>query len=154
MNKFSVDYNSLVNSIEKKAFRLSDVQDRIEKVAFDVVRFKDGEDDLLWKIESSDEGDFIVPLYADETNSLLVEAASNPWEVIVSKANNIHVFYKGEEIAHVAHTKLALATEQLASVPRFLPKKLASNKNLVSALLKELSTTARTEVLRKYPELS
>jgi hypothetical protein len=131
------------------------VQDRIEKVAFDVVRFKDGDNDLLWKIESSDEGDFIVPLYADEVEAPIVaEASVNPWEVIVSKANNLHVFYKGEEIVNVASSKLALATEQLATVPRFLPKKLASSKTLVSALLKELSTTARTEVLRKYPELS
>ena len=41
MPKFSIDYSGLAQ-IQKKAYRLSDVKDQLETVAFDVVRFKDG----------------------------------------------------------------------------------------------------------------
>ena len=40
--KNTIDYSSLENKIYKKAYRLSDVKDQLESVAFDIVRFKVG----------------------------------------------------------------------------------------------------------------
>ena len=64
MSKFAINYSSLENTIYKKAYRLEDVKDRIERVAFDVVRFKDDDNGAnLWQVQSSDDGDYIVSIY-------------------------------------------------------------------------------------------
>jgi hypothetical protein len=39
MSKNSIDYLALDNKINKRAYKLSEVSDKIEKVAFDLVRF-------------------------------------------------------------------------------------------------------------------
>ena len=54
MSDFKVDYSKLVNNFYKKAYRLSDVKDRLESYAFDIVRFKDGDNAAnLWEIQRS-----------------------------------------------------------------------------------------------------
>ena len=63
MNKFAVDYNSLESELTPRPqyFRYDDVKDRLRKVAFDVVRFKDGDDiSGLWQIQQTDEGEVIL----------------------------------------------------------------------------------------------
>jgi hypothetical protein len=63
MPKFSVDYSGLENKIYKKAYRLADVKDQLETVAFDIVRFKDNDKGAeLWQVQSADDGDYIVAL--------------------------------------------------------------------------------------------
>lgn len=150
MPKFNVDYNKLVNKLLKKSYRLSDVKDQIETVAFDVVRFKDGdESSKLWQIQNADDGEYIVTLYEDEAKT-----ATAGWEVVLSKtASELHIYYKGDPIVKVATTKLGIPNSELSSVERYLPAKLAGSKTLVHALLGELSGSAKNTVLNKYPEL-
>lgn len=151
MSNNKIDYNSLSNKIYKKAYKLSDVKDRIEKVAFDVVRFKDGDNGAnLWQIQSSDDGDYIVSMYEDDS----IEKKSSDWTVSLMKlAGCLSFHYKGDPIVKVACNKLGLNSDELSKVESVLPEKLASNKKLVAALLKELTTPVKEEVLRKYPEL-
>lgn len=156
MSKFSIDYQSLSKSVEKgsKTYKLTDVKDRLEKVAFDVVRFKDGDPEELWQIQNSDDGDYIVAKYINEEESVIVAAASrNPWEIIIN-AGDLNVFYKGDPIVKMTASKLGLKVEELGSLKNFLPASLKNDKNLVKSLLKELNNNARQEVLAKYPELS
>lgn len=154
MPKFSIDYSKLENKLLKKAYRLSDVQSRLETVAFDVVRFKDGDEtSKLWQIQTADDGDYIVTLYEDETEESK-KTASVGWEVILSKtANVLNVYYKGDPIVKVATYKLGIPDSELSMVERYLPAKLAENKKLVQALLSELNEPAKNSVLNKYPEL-
>lgn len=153
MSNFKVDFTKLEDKLLKKAYKLADVKDQLEVVAFDVVRFKDvdkGAD--LWQIQSADDGEFIVTKYEDA--EVKKTASANPWEVIVSKATKaLNVFYKGDNIVRVASKKLGIDDSELPSVERYLPKRLAENKKLVSALLSELTESAKNEVLNKYPEL-
>lgn len=154
MTKFDVDYNSLDQTMNKKQYKLADVKDRIEKVAFDVVRFKDGDIDQLWQIQSSDEGDYIVSLYTEPEGEVKQASASN-WQVVLNKTGtDLNFFYKGEPIVKVAASTLGLPVNELPSVKRYLPVKLAENKKLVQALLKELDATTRANVTRKFPELA
>jgi hypothetical protein len=151
MPKFSIDYSNLASSITKKAYRLSDVKDQLETVAFDVVRFKDGDKGAeLWEIQSADDGDYIVALYDDETE----KTASNPWGVLVTKnGNDLQISYKGDPLVRLASSKLGIPSTELHKAEQYLPEKLATNKKLVKALLGELSEAARHEVSKRYPEL-
>lgn len=151
MPKFSVDYSGLENKIYKKAYRLADVKDQLETVAFDIVRFKDNDKGAdLWQVQSADDGDYIVALYNGDPE----EKVASLWDVVVTKtAGNLQVSYKGDPIVRVAASKLGIPFSELERIPSYLPEKLAENKKLVKALLNELSTSAKNEVLKKYPEL-
>ncbi len=155
MSKFSIDYSSLQNQITKKAYRLSDVKDQLETVAFDIVRFKDGDKGAeLWQVQSADDGDYIVALY-DEDDALTEKTASaNPWGVFVSKnGSDLQISYKGDPLVRLAASKLGIPSHELHKAKEYLPEKLATNKKLVKALLSELNEVARLEVSKRYPEL-
>lgn len=150
MKKFTLDYSSLEDTVYKKAYRLSDVKNQLETVAFDVVRFKDSDKAAdLWQVQSSDDGDYIVSLYQTEE-----EVKTAQWEVLVNKtAGDLQISYKGDPLVRVSASKIGIPRAELSEVSNYLPSKLASNKKLVKALLNELSESAKKEVLSKYPEL-
>ena len=152
MSRFAINYSRLEDKIYKKAYKLSDVSDKIEKVAFDIVKFKDGDAGAnLWQIQSADDGDYIVALYQNDEE---VKTASSTWEVSVIKtANAIQVSYKGDPIVKISSSKLGIPPAELDKVTEYLPSKLAENKRLVSALLKEVSPSVKASILNKYPEL-
>ena len=149
MSKNSIDYSGLAHKIYKKAFKLSEVKDQLESVAWDIVRFKDGDKGAdLWQVQSAEDGEYIVALYQPE------EDEKTAWEVTVSKtASDLQISYKGDPIVRLAAAKLGIPRSELHAVPGYLPSKLAANKKLVKALLNELSESAKKEVLNKYPEL-
>lgn len=151
MSKISLDYSSLANQITKKAYRLSDVKDQLETVAFDIVRFRDGDKSAdLWQVQSADDGDYIVALYEDETEK---EASSN-WSVLVTKTgSDLQISYKGDPLVRLSSKKLGIPNNELHQAEKYLPEKLASNKKLVKALLSELNDAARLAVSKRYPEL-
>jgi hypothetical protein len=150
MSKSSIDYASLGNVLYKRAYKLSEVRDQLETVAFDIVRFKDSDKHAnLWQIQSADDGDYIVALYNDS------EEKRADWEVSLSKtASHVQISYKGDPIVRVASSKLGLSKDSLDKVKDYLPEKLANNKKLVKALLNELDIPTKKDVLSKYPELT
>jgi hypothetical protein len=151
MPKFSVDYSSLQNEIYKKVYKLSEVKDKIEKVAFDLVRFKDQDKRAdLWQVQSADDGEYIIALYSsdDQQKTALL------WDVMFIKTSNeLQISYKGDPIIRLAANKLGLASNDLSKVESYLPERLCENKKLVKTLLNELSVSAKNSVLNKYPEL-
>lgn len=151
MPKFSIDYSGLAK-LTKKAYRLSDVKDQLETVAFDIVRFKDGDKGAeLWQVQNADDGDYIVALYDEEVEKT---ASGNPWGVFVTKSgSDLQISYKGDPLVRLASSKLGIPSAELHRAEQYLPEKLATNKKLVKALLSELSDAARQEVVRRYPEL-
>jgi hypothetical protein len=152
MSKFSIDYSGLENTLYKRAYKYSDVKDQLETVAFDIVKFKDDDEGAhLWQVQSADDGDYIVALYQPEEDAAKTACV---WGVVMSKtAHDLFISYKGDPIVKMAASKLGIPTEEINQVSKYLPKKLASNKKLVKALLNELSISAKKEVLSKYPEL-
>lgn len=161
MSKFNLDYSNLEERLlnnKRKEYRLADVSHRIEKVAFDVVRFIDSENiDNLWKIEKRDDGEVILAMYSDdEDDSITVESSkNNDWDTAIDKsASYINIFYKGEPITKVDVNKLNIPKEDINLLARSLPSKLASNPNLVTKMINELSIDEKRMVLSKYPELN
>jgi len=156
MKHFSIDYQELANSVShahKEFFKLADVKHRLEKVGFDVVRFKDGNPDELWQIQNSDDGDYIVARYDSEEPKVEGKTASR-WDTMISESSgDINIFYKGQPITKIAASKLGISSDDLGTVKRFLPEKLASDKGFVKALLNTLDETSRDAILKLYPEL-
>ena len=151
MSKFAIDYSGLENRIYKKAYRLEDIKDQLETVAFDVVRFKDGDKGAeLWQVQSGDDGEYIVALYQPDAE----EKSASVWDVAINKtAGELQISYKGDPLVKIAAAKLGIPRSELHKVPEYLPSKLAENKKLVKALLNALTASAKKEVLNKYPEL-
>lgn len=151
MSKFSIDYSGLENKIYKKAYKLSDVKEQLETVAFDIVRFKDGDKGAdLWQIQDAEDGQYIVAIYKSEED----EKVAKNWSVSVNKtASFLQVSYKGDPIVKVAASRFSIPSKELHKAEQYLPEKLSQNKKLVKALLNELSKSAKDEVLSKYPEL-
>jgi hypothetical protein len=153
MSKFSLDYNQLNNRLNTRLIRLADVKDKIEKVAFDVVRFRDSDSaSNLWQIQGQGDEQYIVALYPEEVEKLKLSS----WEVSLSKlANTVSFFYKGEPVVKLAASELGVVgQDQLEKTVKSLPRQLETNKKLASALLKKLPATAVEDLLRKYPELA
>src|SRR5271167_1232735 len=121
MSKISIDYSALANQFTKKAYRLADVKDQLETVAFDVVRFKDGDKGAeLWEVQSADDGDYIVALYDEEDGA----KTANDWSVVVTKtAGLLQVAYKGDPLVRLPFTKLGIPREELGKVTQYLPEK-------------------------------
>lgn len=160
MFKHSVDYSSLEKNLDKskqKVYKLSDVQHKIRKVAFDIVRFVDGSDiEGLWKVEKTPQGECILALY-DEGDSLEKTASSAPWKVVTSSQNDLNVFYKGEPVIRLSNTdlkNLGIPKEELNLVSNYLPDALANNPKLVIGLLNQLPESERKDLHMKYPELA
>ena len=147
----SIDYSKLENVIFKKAYKLSEVKDRLEVVAFDIVKFKDDDEgSRLWQVQSADDGDYIVALYSEETKK-----EGSHWDVTISKtSSDVQISYKGDPLVRLPVSKLGIPRTELNQVESYLPSKLAENKKLVKALLNELNEATRKQVLQKYPELA
>src|SRR5258706_15802214 len=101
---FSIDYNELSGSIDKSSYKLSDVKDKLIKIGFDIVRFKDAPVDELWQIQSADDGDYIVAKY-DAEEKIAVASLKSPWDIVVSASNILNFFYKGQPVAKIASAK-------------------------------------------------
>jgi len=150
------DYEQLDQSVNRKeVIRLADVQDKIERVAFDVVRFRDSEGlDKLWVVEDQDGEQVLVATYEDDSETHKEATASvNSWSALSDNVGNVSVYYKGEPITRLAVSQLGLPESEAHTVCRYLPNKLASDNSWKTALLSELPPSDREVILNKYPEL-
>ncbi len=151
MSKYQFNLDNVERVVSKRSYKLSDVKDKLVKIAFDVVKFVDSPDTELWQIQSSDDGDYIIALYNEDEK--IAKASLQPWSVAV-KNSALHIFYKQEHLCKVASSVLGLQENDLSLVKQYLPNKLASNKNLVKALLNSIDRNTQTNILAKYPELA
>lgn len=147
--KFPLDFSKLENKIYKKGYRFEDVKEHLETVAFDIVRFKDGDVGAdLWQVQSADDGDYIVALYQPE------EKTASPWNISINKiAGNIQISYKGDPLVKIACSKLGIPNNEIEKIKDYLPLRLSENKKLVKSLLNELTPSIKQEIFNKYPEL-
>jgi hypothetical protein len=156
MDKYSVDYEQLdVGVNPRKIYRLADVKSRIEKVAFDVVRFVDPEDiDGLWKIERRNDEEVIVSMYEDDNSIEITASSKSAWAAIPDKTKNyVSVYYKGEPVKKIALASVGLKQSDAYMLARTLPNSLASNPALVRKMVNELGSEDKELLVKKYPEL-
>jgi hypothetical protein len=155
-DKFTVDFDHLNQTLlpQKRAYRLADVEDRIERVAYDLVRFRDNADtDQLWKIEEGTDGPFIVALYGEDGGLKTSESSEKKdWEAIPDK-KAMHVFYKGEPLVSLSSEELGIPIEEFGVLRRWLPRKLAADQGLQKALLSKVASAGRELIAQRFPEL-
>jgi hypothetical protein len=157
-DKFTVDFDHLTQTLlpQKRAYRLADVEDRIERVAYDLVRFRDNADtDQLWKIEQGTDGDpVIVALYGEDGSLKTSESSTKKdWDAIPDK-KAVHIFYKGEALVSLSAQELGIPAEEFGLVRRWLPRKLETDSGLQKALLSKVASSGRALIAQRFPELS
>lgn len=143
MNKFSLDYEHLDQRVNaQKVYRLADVQHRIEKVAFDVVRFVDDDDSTrLWQVQDTPDGPVIVAMYghegaAEPAISVELKSESTEWKAVPDKQAGVHIFHKGEAIVRLAAADFGIPETEIGTLCRWLPKKLATDEELRGMVFK------------------
>ncbi len=154
--KFDVDYLNLNQQFtQPKHFNYADVKDRLVKVAFDIVKFRESEAiDGLWQIQQTNDGEIIVATYEDESEANKQASAIN-WEARSNATgNSVTVFYKGEPVTKLATMQYGIPAEDAHLVCEYVPEKLASNTDFRKKMLNELSNDDRLELLKKFPELN
>lgn len=155
-DKFTINFGQLAEKVvPQQTYRLRDVEHRIEKVAYDLVRFRDNEDtDQLWKIEDSNDGPVIVALYGDDGSLLKTESnAKKMWEVIPDK-KAMHFYYKGEPLVSLSSEQLGIPENEFNIAGRWMPQKLASDEQLQTLLLNKINTAGRVHIAQRFPELT
>lgn len=156
-DKFTVDFDRVAHSVlPKRAYRLADVEHRIERVAYDLVRFRDNEDtDQLWKVQEGTDGPVIVALYGEDGN-LVTESNTQPkndWEAVPDK-KAMHIYYKGEPLVSLGSDDIGIPSDEFNLVRRWLPAKLASDESLQIELLGKAPAPVRALIAKRFPELT
>lgn len=155
--KFNVDYGNLDNSLNQpKFYRYAEVQDKLVKVAFDVVRFRESDNiDGLWQIQQTDDGEVIVATYGEPVGEVKQSSAKVGWEARANKAGtNVTIFYRDEPVTKISIAQYGISPSEAELVCSYLPNKLAENNNMKKMLLSAISTNERQELFKKFPELS
>ena len=154
-DKFTVDLDKVASGLlPQRAYKLSDVQDRIERVAYDLVRFRDNQDtDQLWKIQESADGPVIVALYGDDGSLTTESKVKKDWEAIPDK-NSMHIYYKGEPLVSLSAEQIGVPVSEFNIVRRWLPGKLAKDESFQTLLLQRVSVPVRKLIAQRFPELT
>jgi hypothetical protein len=162
MNKYKIDYKELEKNLDKQScFKYEDVKHKIEKVAFDIVRFRPDHDnsiDGLWQIQNTEDGEVILAMYSDEAKpdkeENKVKNVRSEWKAIKDKsASSINIFFKNEPIIRIASASLGIHNEEIDSVCSHLEQNLSTNSKLRNSLLNTVTDKERASLLEKYPEL-
>ena len=151
MQNFSVDFNQINESLNKKSYKYEDVKGKLVKVAFDVVRFFD-ETNVggLWKIQKNKDGEVIVALYEEPA---IEKSASvkNYWNAILdSSKSNIYITYKNSVISKIASSEIPIPEEELEVFAKSITDKINSNSEFQDKVLKE----ADPQIVSQFPEFS
>jgi hypothetical protein len=148
-NRPSLDWEILEQTLNApKVYKLAEVKHRIEKVAFDIVRFRDNDDtQQLWRIEDRDDGPVIVALY-DESGALAEVKplkSESEWDTLVDKKTaSIHLYRNEEPVMTVTAAQLRVPVEELDSMARWLPQKLA-DQSFVNQFVRFVKRNNRDE---------
>lgn len=156
-DKFNVDFDRVAETLlPKNAYRLADVEHLIEKVGYDLVRFRDNQDtDQLWKVQEGADGPVIVALYGED-GSIISESdtqSKNDWEAVPDKTA-MHIYYKGEPLVILSAQEMGIPNEELNIARRWLPAKLAGDEELQTALLSKVTSNVRKLIAQRFPELT
>lgn len=141
MPDHKLDYENFAKTIGGKIYKLSDVKHKLEKVCFDIVKFKDEDQDDLWQVMNAEDGSYIVARYSSSDDDAVKEAKASTtekWDVLVSQAGYLHFYYNGQPMGTLSADKLGIPAADLPAIKRFLPAKLASDQSFVKTLRDEL----------------
>lgn len=150
MNKYTLNYEVLDKEINApKRIKLAEVQDRIEKVGFGIVRFFDDKNKTnLWQVD----GDYIIAMYDEDAQSENTKTGS--WSVESDRLNkSATIFYNNVPIKSLAFSEIGVREDEVNTFKTVLPERLANNKELVKNMLNSVEQAYRDALINKFPEL-
>lgn len=156
MDKFKLDTNELEGKLNApKMFKLEDVKDKIRKIAFDVVTFRDNPE-TLWKIVPGDDGEYIVANYPLPDDAIVSqsyeESVKLSWSVETDRLNKTAtIFYKTTPITNLPLSKITVDDSE--DFKFRIPKLLSKNASLVEKMIDGLDQDYKNQVLSLHPEL-
>lgn len=143
MDKFQINLDELVSVVvpDGNKIPLAGNEHRIMRVAFDLFRFKDGNPEELWQVQSSDDGEFLVRTYALPEEEEEVKTSSDKWSVeIDKKEENLTVAYRNIPLIRLAKKDFAINNpEEMRLLQRLVFTKLSNNKDFVNNFVCSLS---------------
>ena len=152
MGKFDLDFSHIYQAVMPKTrIPVKGNEDKITRVAFDMFRMN-SEPETLWKIQSDDDGEFLVRTYTLPEDEI---SAKSFWNVETDiKKANLTISYKGVPIHRIVASKYGANnekdTELLATVIR---RKLATDDNFTKKMLKTFSKSKLQAIASSFPEL-
>lgn len=159
MDKYAINYAELKSNIDRpKYYKYEDVKHRLIRVAYDVVKFQDANEDIdgLWQIQTTNDGEVIVAMYdAPESQATESIKTESSWAVIPDQNNaSMNVFYKGNAIHRIASAQIGVPSQDLPDFCVNVAAKLDANEDFRRSLLEDIPVNERMAIFSKYPELT
>lgn len=133
------------------ALKYDDVKDRFQKVAFDV--YKQEGSNKLWELRTEDGTQYLVALYDDSDNDLVVESQDEKdWTATAdTEGENVTLSYRNTPIARFASSKYQYKPQEAEKFAKFLEVK-ASDRNFLNNLLDTMPEQKKLAVLKLLQE--
>ena len=123
---------------------------KIKKVAFDMVKVYGDEYNDLWKVESTDDGDFLV---RSSSPSFQTKQSSN-WKAISDfDCKNITLSYRGVPIARFAAEEYSFSSEDIGLFKAALLERAVDDGDFVKQVFASQSDAKVTAISSAFPEL-
>lgn len=139
----SIDY-SLLAQKQSKTYKLSEVKDRLIKIAFDVVRFKDSPVDELWQVMQADDGEYLVARYNEEEETTKTASLKSSFSATASN-EEVQIFYKGTPLSKFAH-------QDAETISHFMPNKLHTDLEFRKLYFNSLPKDRQIALSKLFPE--
>jgi len=154
MDNFKVNLDNVAKEFTaSKIYKLADVQDNIEKIGCDLVRFVDENNKVgLWKIirDEKDDSEYIVSMYDEESENII----SNSWSIEKDKFNKTAtIYYKTTPITNIIFSELGIPEMKVDSFLKNLPERISKNKEVVYAMLNNVDVAYKKDLIKQYPEI-
>ena len=123
---------------------------KIKKVAFDMVKVYGDEYNDLWKVESTDDGDFLVR----SSNPSFQIKESSDWKAVSDfDCKNITLSYRGVPIARFASDEYSFSSEDIGLFKEALLERAADDGDFVKQVFANQSDAKRIAISNTFPEL-
>lgn len=123
---------------------------RIKKVAFDMVKVYGDEYNDLWKVESTDDGDFLVRA----SNPSFHSKESSNWGAVSDfDCKNITLSYRGVPIARFAAEEYSFSSEDIGIFKEALLERANDDGDFVKEVFASQSDAKINAISSAFPEL-
>lgn len=152
MDRYKVDFNKVDSMLNApRMIKYADVADRVEKVAFDIVIFRDKPEQMWQTVTGEDGNEYIVAMYGNASD--VPEVKKESWSVEVDRLRkNATIYYKDTPVTSIDIVKTAV--DNVDDFRGRVPKMLENNSGLVARMIDGLEEDYRKKILAKHPELS
>lgn len=159
-----LDYKQLIEFLDKKneknasasdnKLSVSDVANRMHKIAFDVYSIENDPYDSLWRLESSaDDGkEYLVRMDIDSSGNDIKTAN---WSATSNElGTSITLSYRGVPIQRLSNKIFGFAKDDVGIFKRALLEKVSKDASFRTKIIDMQSNDRKVELIKIFPELA